>query len=278
MKETIELINTADLIPFRNHPFKPRYGEEQNQLIESIRNSGIVEPLIVRPSSASKYEVISGHRRLAACRELGIKSMPVIVRDLSDEQAVTMMIDSNLHRESILPSEKAFMYRMKMEALSAQGKRTDLTDGQAGHKSRDDVSKEESGRTVQRYIRLTNLIPELLEMVDEGRIAISPGVELSYLTEEQQRILLDAMELNDCTPSHAQSIRLKKLSQEEMLDHDGIYSIISEEKPNQRERLRLPMESMRKFAPKANEQQLEDFVIKACEHYRKYLDRRRDAR
>ena len=259
-RETIEYVDTGDLIPFRNHPFKLRDGEE-------------IEPLIVRPSSpAGKYEIVSGHRRMEACKGLGITNIPVIVRNLTDEQAAVMMADANLHRENILPSEKAFAYKMKMDALHHQG----VACGQVGHKSRDGVSDTESGRTVQRYIRLTYLIPELLDKMDEGKMALSVGVELSYLEEWAQREVLEQCERNDCTPSYSQAFRLHKADREGMLTQAVIEGIMSEEKANQRETIKIPAEKLRRFVPNANPQQLEDFVLKACEHYRKFLIRQRN--
>lgn len=272
-KETIEYVNTELLVPFKDHPFKLRDGEEKEQLLESIKTQGTIEPLIVRPSfSAGKYEIISGHRRMEACKELGIKNVPVIVRDLTDEQAAIAMADANLHRENILPSEKAFAYKMKMDAIAHQG----VFGGQLGHKSRDDVSDTESGRTVQRYIRLTYLIHELLDKMDKGKMALSVGVELSYLEPWAQRSVLEQCEINDCMPSYSQAVRLHKVSREGMLTDAVIEGIMREEKANQREVFKLPMEQIRKFVPNANPKQAEEFILKACEHYKKYLIRQRE--
>ena len=272
-RETIEYVNTGDLIPFQNHPFKLRDGEEKEQLLESIKAQGTIEPLIVRPSSpAGKYEIVSGHRRMEVYRELGIEKLPVIVRNLTDEQAVSMMADANLHRENILPSEKAFAYKMKMDALNHQG----VACGQIGHKSRDEISDTESGRTVQRSIRLTYLIPELLDKMEEGKMALSMGVELSYLEEWAQREVLEQCERNDCIPSYSQAWRLHKADREGMLTQAVIEGIMSEEKANQRETVKISAEKLRRFVPNGNPQQLEDFVLKACEHYRKFLIRQRD--
>ena len=209
---------------------------------------------------------------MEACRELGITNVPVIVRSLTDEQAAVMMADANLHRENILPSEKASAYKMKLEALNHQG----VTCGQVGHKSRDGISDTESGRTVQRYIRLTYLIPELLDKMDEGKMALSVGVELSYLEEWAQKEVLEQCETSDCTPSYSQAFRLHRADCEGMLTQAVIEGIMSEEKANQREMFKLPMEQIRKFVPNANPKQAEDFVLKACEHYRKFLIRQRN--
>ena len=224
-------------------------------------------PLIVRPleGKTDEYEVISGHRRLYAAVKTGLAEVPALIYPLDRNQAVIAVVDSNLHREKLLPSEKAFAYKMKLEAISKQGQRNDLTSRQVVGRleSADAVSSEESGRQVQRYIRLTHLIPELLQKVDEGAIAFSPAVELSYLTENQQEILLDAMALNDCTPSHAQSIRLKKLAQQGVLSSDGIYTIMSEEKANQQEHIRFKVEDLRGFFPKNyTAKQMTDTILK----------------
>ncbi len=272
-KETIEYVNTELLVPFKEHPFKLRNGEEKEQLLESIKLQGTIEPLIVRPSfPEGKYEIISGHRRMEACKELGIKNVPVIVRDLTDEQAAIAMADANLHRENILPSEKAFAYKMKMDAIAHQG----VSGGQLGHKSRDDVSDTESGRTVQRYIRLTYLIHELLDKMDKGKMALSVGVEISYLEPWAQRSVLEQCEINDCMPSYSQAVRLHKASREGLLTDAVIEGVMREEKANQREVFKLPMEQIRKFVPNANPKQAEDFILKACEHYKKYLIRQRE--
>ena len=236
-KETIEYLDLKHLVPFRNHPFKLRDGEEKEQLLQSIKTQGAIEPLIVRPLSESEYEVISGHRRMEVYRELGIEKLPVIVRNLTDEQAVSMMADANLHRENILPSERAFAYKMKWEAIRKQGQRTDLTSSQPATKYRSDerianefgIGKD----TLHRYIRLTYLIPELLEMVDEGRIALTPAVELSYLTNEEQEALLNEIEYADATPSLSQAQRLRGFSRQGRLTADVIFAVMSEEKANQ---------------------------------------------
>lgn len=235
--ERVHNIPLSKLHPFKDHPFKVQNNEEMERMIESIRKVGAITPALARPLSDGGYELISGHRRLAACQVLGIETMPVIVREMSDDEAVIAMVDANLQRETILPSEKAFAYKMKLVAIKHQG----VASSQLGTRlirSDEKVALDagESRNQIQRYIRLTYLIPKLLSMVDENKIAFNPAVEISYLEQSEQRVLLDAMELNDCTPSHAQSIRLKKLSQEGVLDDQMIYTVMSEEKPISRSR------------------------------------------
>lgn len=268
---------------FEGHPFQVIDNEEMESLAESIQTQGIISPLIVRPmeEKTDEYEVISGHRRLYAAIKAGLTEVPALIYPLDRNQAVIAVVDSNLHREKLLPSEKAFAYKMKLEAISKQGQRNDLTSRQLVGKSEsaDAVSSEESGRQVQRYIRLTNLIPELLQKVDEGAIAFSPAVELSYLTEKQQEILLDAMALNDCTPSHAQSIRLKKLAQQGALSSDSIYAIMSEEKANQQEHIRFKVEDLRGFFPKNyTVKQMTDTILKLLYDNQRKMERIRRSR
>ena len=265
------LLKIEQLRPFEGHPYKVQDNEEMTVLSESIRESGILSPLIVRPAGENEYEVISGHRRLYAARKAGLTEVPVLICTLDRDAAAIALVDSNLHREHILPSEKAFAYKLKMEALAHQG----IACGQVGHKSRDAISDTDSGRQVQRYIPLTYLIPELLEKMDKEEIAFSVGVELSYLDEYSQRDVLEQCEINDCTPSYSQAWRMHKTDREGLLTRDVIQFIMSEEKPNQRETVKIPTEKLRKFAPSADLRQLEDFVLKACEHYRKYLIRQR---
>lgn len=262
--------------PFEEHPYKVRDDEEMNNLIESIQTQGILSPIIVRPiENTDEYEVISGHRRLHAAGKAGIKEVPALIYAVTRDEAAVMLVDSNLHREHILPSEKAFSYKLKYEALKHQG----ITCGQLGHKSRDDISDTESGRQIQRYIRLTNLIPELLDLMDEGKIAFSVGVELSYLDDQLQYDLLNEIEMNDCTPSYAQSVRMHKAYNAEMLNKDSIGIIMSEQKANQRETVKVSAERLQSIIPKGMDaKKTEDFIIKACEHYKKYLQRQRDAR
>ena len=282
MKKPVN-IPVSRLRPFEGHPFKVKDDEEMNTLIESVQTQGILSPLIVRPiENTEEYEVISGHRRLHAAVKAGITEVPALIYALDRDSAAIAVVDSNLHREHILPSEKAFAYKLKMEALSHQGKRTDLTSTQPVAKLRTgDIVGEtlnESRETVRRFIRLTHLIPELLDLMDEGKIALMVGEALSYLGDKEQYAVLEQCEINDCTPSYAQAIEMKKRYQGGNLTVENISEILSREKANQRETIKIPTEKLRKFAPNANPQQLEDFVLKACEHYRKYLRRQRDAR
>ena len=281
MKNTMKkpvAIPVEKLHPFTGHPFKVKDDAEMNTLIESIQTQGILSPLIVRPiENTDKYEVISGHRRLHAAQKAGITEVPALIYALDRDSAAIAVVDSNLHREHILPSEKAFAYKMKYEAMKHQGTSCQLgtklcTGEQIAEKAND------SARQIQRYIRLTHLIPELLEFMDENRMALSVGVELSFLDEQSQRNVLEQCEMNDCTPSYSQAWRMHKADREGTLTKAAIQTIMSEEKANQRETVKIPTEKLRKFAPNANPQQLEDFVLKACEHYRKYLRRQRDAR
>lgn len=277
--ERVQNIPLSELHPFKNHPFKIINNEEMERMIESISKVGAITPALARPLPDGGYELISGHRRLAACQVLGIETMPVIVREMSDDEAVIAMVDANLQRETILPSEKAFAYKMKLDALNHQG----VTSRQVGEKllSVTQVSKDsnDSERQVRRYIRLTYLIPELLDKVDEGKVAFSPAVEISFLTEEEQKVLVDAMALNDCTPSHAQSIRLKKLSQEGLLDQNAIYEIMSEEKPNQQEQIKLKRDDLRKyFPPNYTDEQIKKDIVKGLELLKRQRERNRDAR
>ena len=269
------------LRPFEGHPFKVKDDEEMNTLIESVQIQGILSPLIVRPiENTDEYEVISGHRRLHAAQKAGITEVPALIYALDRDAAAIVVVDSNLHREHILPSEKAFAYKLKMEALSHQGKRTDLTLSQLATKL--DTATEigncsgESRDTVYRYIRLTYLIPELLDLMDEGKIALMVGEALSYLGDKEQYTVLEQCEMNDCTPSYAQAVEMKKRYQDGNLTADNISEILSREKANQRETIKISTEKLRKYAPNADAKQLEDFILKACDHYRKYLIRQRN--
>ena len=279
MKKPVN-IPVEKLRPFAGHPFKVKDDEEMNTLIESIQTQGILSPLIVRPiENTEEYEVISGHRRLHAAVKAGITEVPALVVSLDRDAAAIVLVDSNLHREHILPSEKAFAYKMKAEALAHKGYRTDLTSVQVAPKLATEQIAEDAGTskdTIKRYIRLTNLIPEILQYVDDGRIAFTPAVELSYLNEQEQYDLLEQMELNDCTPSLSQACRFKKMSQEDGLTPEVIAAVMSEEKANQREMFKVPMERIRQYVPNANAKQAEEFVLKACEHYRKFLIRQRN--
>ena len=281
MKNTKKNISIEKLHPFENHPYKVQDNEETDALAESIKMHGVVSPIIVRPleNTADEYEIISGHRRVMASRKAGITEVPALVVSLDRDAAAIVLVDSNLHREHILPSEKAFAYKMKAEALAHQGFRADLTSVQVAPKLATEQIAEDadtSKDTIKRYIRLTNLIPEILQYVDEGRISFTPAVELSYLNEQEQYDLLEQMELNDCTPSLSQACRFKKMSQENGLTPEVIAAVMSEEKANQREMFKVPMERIRQYVPNANAKQAEDFVLKACEHYRKFLIRQRN--
>ena len=273
----IDKVNINNLIPFNENPYEIRDGEELESLLDSISQNGIISPLVVRPSDEKgKYEVISGHRRLHAARMLNIETVPVTVCDVSKEEAMIMLVDSNLHREHILPSEKAKAYKLKLDALKAQGKRTDLTCGQAVHKSRESVSDTDSGRQVQRYIRLTELIPELLTMVDENKIAFSVAVELSYLKPEEQKAIAQTYESDEITPSLSQAQKMRKLSQLNELTEDDVFSILTEPKANQKPMFKMSMEKLQKYSPKSDERQMQEFIIKACEYYAKYLQKKRN--
>lgn len=277
--ERVKNIPLNELHPFKNHPFKILNNEEMERMIESIRKVGTITPALARPLPDGGYELISGHRRLAACQVLGIETMPVIVREMSDDEAVIAMVDANLQRETILPSEKAFAYKMKLDAVKHQG----VTSRQVGEKllSVTQVSRDsdDSERQIQRYIRLTYLIPELLSMVDDNKIAFNPAVEISYLDREEQLTLLDAINMNDCTPSHAQSIRLKKISQDGLLTADAIYAILSEEKPNQKEQIKLPRDELRKYFPQNySDEQIKRDILKGLELLKRQRERNRDAR
>ena len=267
-------ISIEKLHPFEGHPYKVLDNEEMEALTESIHNEGILSPLIVRLLEGTDgYEVISGHRRLHAAQKAGLSEVPALVYEINREEASIMLVDSNLHREHILPSEKAFAYKLKMEAMNHRG----ITCGQVGHKSRDTLSDDDSGRQVQRYIRLTYLIPELLQLVDDGKIAFTPAVELSYLPEKAQTCLLEEMRRNDCTPSLSQAIRMKKEYQAKTLTVPKLRSIMGEEKANQKDRLKIPMERIRKFFPNSYTPiQIEEAVIKLCEKdYRRRTEQER---
>ena len=288
MKNTPKNIAIEKLSPFEGHPFKVQDNEEMNALIESIREQGILSPLIVRPkeNTEDEYEIVSGHRRFRAAVKAGIKEVPALIVPLDRDAAAIAVVDSNLHREHILPSEKGFAYKLKMEALSRQGKRTDLTSGQIVPKSDDNRTTAQIGmdmgdsyKTVQRYIRLTNLIPPILDMVDEKRIAFTPAVELSYLLPEEQTMLVSEMEYNDCTPNLSQAQRLKALSIQGLFTKEQLSAIMSEEKSNQKERVKIPVERIRKYFPKDyTTTQMEDIIVKLCEAYHRKRLRDRDSR
>ena len=248
--QVMTMLDAGVLVPFQNQPFRVATGEEMDQLKESIQEYGVLSPLLARSLPNGSYEIVSGHRRKAACEALGITRLPVLVRPMTDDEAIILLVDSNIQREHILPSEKAFAYKMKMEAIKHQGQSlANSTCGQVGHKSRDTLSKTESGRTVQRYIRLTCLIPSILQMVDEGRIAFNPAVEISYLTEEDQQLLKDEMDACQATPSLTQSRTLKQMSQAGTLTREYLHHLLTEEKPNQRQKFFLNQEDVKKFFP-----------------------------
>ena len=282
MKNTMKkpaAIPVEKLRPFAGHPFKVKDDDEMNTLIESIQTQGVLSPLIVRPiENTDEYEVVSGHRRLHAAQKAGITEVPALIYALDRDTAAIAVVDSNLHREHILPSEKAFAYKLKMEALSHQGKRTDLTSDQVGPKlTAATISETDSASQVKRYIRLAYLIPEFLEKMDEGEIALSVGVELSYLDESSQREVLEQCAINDCTPSYSQAWRMHKADREGTLTTAVIQAIMSEEKANQREMVKVPISRLRKVLPQGlDAKKTEDFIIKACDHYRKYLVRQRN--
>jgi ParB family chromosome partitioning protein len=271
------------LRPFEGHPFLVKDDAEMDQLVYSIITQGLLTPISVRPVENNEYEVISGHRRLYACKKAGIETVPALIYALNRDAATIAMVDSNLHREKILPSEKAFAYKLKMDAMSRQGQRTDLTSGQLGPKFRTDEliaqDSSDSARQIKRYIRLTELIPEILQMVDEGKIALTPAVELSHLTKPEQRDLLETMESEDCTPSLSQAIQLKRLSQAEELDIDRIFDILREPKANQIDKISFRTEDLRKFFPKGyTAAQMTRDILKGLELMKQRRDRSRDAR
>ena len=274
MKKPVN-IPVEKLRPFEGHPFKVKDDDEMSTLIESVQTVGILSPLIVRPiENTEEYEVISGHRRLHAAVKAGIIEVPALIYALDRDSAAIAVVDSNLHREHILPSEKAFAYKLKMAALAHQGTSRQL--GEKWSVSQISESANESERQIHRYIRLTNLIPELLDYMDEGKMALSIGVELSYLDDQLQYDVLEQCEQNDCTPSYSQAFRMHKADREGLLTKAVIQGIMCEEKPNQRETIKIPAEKLLKFAPNTDPKQLEDFVLKACEHYRRYLIRQRE--
>lgn len=277
--ERVQNISLCELHPFKDHPFKVQNNEEMKRMLESIKKVGAITPAVARPLENGGYEIISGHRRLAAYQELGLETMPVIVRNMTDDEAIIAMVDANLQRETVLPSEKAFAYKMERDALNHQG----VASPQVGERlltvEKIGADSGDSKNQVLRYIRLTYLIPELLAMVDEGKIAFNPAVEISYLSKDEQCVLLDAMELNDCTPSHAQSIRLKKLSQEGSLDRQIIYGVMSEEKPNQKEQIKFKREDFKRYFPSNyTDEQIRKDILKGLELLRKQRERNRDAR
>lgn len=281
--EKVIKLNPDEISDFPNHPFKVNQDDDMAEMVESIKKYGVLVPALVRPKEDGGYEMVAGHRRKFAASLAGVSEIPCIVRSLTDDEATIVMVDSNLQREKILPSEKAFAYKMKLEAIKRQGRRTDLTSAPLEPKLKGSRSNEElaanspdSRSQIQRYIRLTEPIPPVLQMVDDGKIAFRPAVELSYLSKEQQESLYSTMECEDCTPSLAQAIKMKEFSKDGKLTDEVILSIIQEEKPNQREQLKIPKERISKyFAPGTPAQKIEDTIIKALELYRK-RERQRD--
>ena len=270
-KTRAEHLPVEKLRPFEGHPFKVADNEEMDQLVESIMAQGVLTPLVVRPLESGEYEVISGHRRLHACKRAGIESVPALITDMDRDAAAIALVDSNLHREHILPSEKAFAYKLKMDALLHQGR----TSGQVGQKwTRDEIAEGESGRQVQRYIRLTHLIPGILQMVDDSKIALTPAVEISYLTNREQRELLETMECEDCTPSLSQAIQLKQLSQSGNLDIYTVFDILTQRKPNQQDKISFRTDDVRKFFPKSyTTAQMQDVILRLLEGYQRQRQR-----
>ena len=273
-RESIQDIPIGEITDFPNHPFQVKMDESMMDMAESVKQYGVLVPALVREKTGGGYEMIAGHRRKMASELAGKKEMPCIIRNVTEDEAVLIMVDSNLQREEILPSEKAFAYKMKLEAMNRQGKRTDLTStpSVAKFRTNETLAKEvgESRETIRRYIRLTELIPSILDMVDNGKVAMRPAVELSYLPKNQQETLYDVMQSEDCTPSHAQAIKLRKFSESGRLGEDVILSILSEEKPNQVEQFKIPKKRIDKyFSPGTSMKQMEDTIVKALELYRK---------
>lgn len=277
-------IPLSEIDDFPNHPFQVRLDEDMDQLVESVKERGVITPITLRQKADGRYEIVSGHRRRKACELAGLATVPAEIKELTRDEAIILMVESNLQRSTILPSEKAFSYKMRLEAMKRQGQRTDLTSGPAGQKldSRDELASatNDSGRQIQRYIRLTKLIPDLLAMVDEGRIALRPAVELSYLGKLEQQDLVAAIGLSLATPSHAQAIKLRSFSKEGKLSPAVIESIMCEEKPNQKEKINIKYAEARKYIPSSVPyEQTGAYILKALEYYHRHLERQRvDAR
>ena len=270
-----EFLPIDKLRPFENHPFRVKDDDEMEQLVFSVLTQGLLTPIVVRETDTAEYEVISGHRRLRACQKAGIETVPALIYSMDRDAAIIALVDSNLHREHLLPSEKAFAYKMKMEAESRQGQRNDLTSDQVGPKLAASTISEDSASQVKRYIRLTYLIPEILQMVDEKKIALTPAVELSYLTESQQRDLLETMESEDCTPSLSQSQQLKKLSQSGALDMDRILELLQQPKANQEEKLRFDLKDIRRYFPKNyTTERIQKTILQLLEKFERNWKRR----
>jgi len=278
-------IPLTEIDDFPNHPFKVKLDEDMDQLVESVKSRGVITPVTLRQKEDGRYEIVSGHRRKKACELAGLQTVPAEIKELTRDEAIILMVESNFQRSTILPSEKAFAYKMRLEAMNRQGQRTDLdTSRPVGAKSRDSRSDEklaaetgDSARQIQRYIRLTELEPELLQMVDEGKIALRPAVELSYLNDIEQQDLIEAIDLADATPSHAQTIKMRRFSEEGKLSPEVIESIMTEEKPNQKEKFTFKAERLRQYIPKTVPyEKTEEYVCKALEHYQRYLERQKE--
>lgn len=275
-KPKVEELPLTELMPFKNHPFKVKNDAEMAELMKSIADSGVLSPALARPREGGGYELISGHRRLAACKALGMDTMPVIVRKLTDEEAVITMVDSNLQREHILPSEKAFAYKMKLEAMKHQGRRTSDQLGQKFSVEQIADDSPDSKTQIQRYIRLTNLIPEILQMVDDGRIALTPAVELSYLQPSEQETLFSIMDCDEVTPSLSQAQRLRRMSEEQRFTDSAVMQLMSEVKGNQVEYVKVPVDKLRNyFRPDTSMKQMTETLVKAMDFYNKHLERQR---
>jgi ParB family chromosome partitioning protein len=280
MNEIIKELTPSELSAFPTNPYQVSHNEEFNALVESIKTYGIISPIIARPKPDDGYEIISGHRRIAACKEAGIEKIPAFIRDMDNDTAVIALVDSNLHRENILPSEKAFAYKMKLDAIKHQGKRTDLTSAQVVPKlSAREIVAESLGvnrMEISRYVRLTYLIPELLKLVDNKIIAFNPAVELSYLAENAQKDLLETIESEDCTPSLSQALRMKGLSLQGRLSMDAIFAVMTEPKPNQMEHIKFPVDSLKKYFPKDyTTKQIENTIMQLVENWQKQQERKK---
>ncbi|MEG0892711.1 MAG: ParB/RepB/Spo0J family partition protein [Oscillospiraceae bacterium] len=281
--QKVQDLPLSEIDTFPDHPFQVKEDEAMLEMVDSIKKFGVLTPAVARQKEDGRYELISGHRRKRACELAGLGTLPTVVRQMSRDEAIIFMVDSNLQREKILPSEKAFSLKMRLEAMKRQGQRTDLTSSPLDNKLKGITSANQIGSQsgdsqpqIYRYIRLTELVPEVLQMVDDGKIAFRPAVELSYLPKEEQKSLLDTMELEDCTPSLAQAIKMKQFSQNGKLNDEVILSILSEEKPNQKEKISFPAERLRQFIPKSiPPNQTEDYVIKALEHYQRFRERQK---
>ena len=277
-------IQLTEIDDFPDHPFKVRLDEDMDQLVESVKSRGVITPVTLRQKEDGRYEIVSGHRRKKACELARLETVPAEIKELTRDEAIILMVESNFQRSTILPSEKAFAYKMRLEAMNRQGKRSDITSGPLDQKSQSINSRDElasvvgdSARQIQRYIRLTELEPELLEMVDEGKIALRPAVELSYLNDIEQQDLIEAMDIADATPSHAQTIKMRRFSEEGKLSPEVIESIMTEEKPNQKEKFTFKADRLRQYIPQSVPyEKTEDYVCKALEHYQRFLERQKE--